>query len=251
MSARERRKARNALTVVVSLAATFGSAACQRQEQAPSTLFAIGIDGSSSTRPEDSPTCQASISAILRAATHGDRIAVLPIGRMRLRDIGAVADVTIPARTRVELDDEALVAEATARVLAATDSLLNARLDSITDIVATLVAAGEIFAVDARTSRTLLLCSDMLAEATSLNLMKTRPDSTFASVFVKKAREEGWLPDLRGVRVIVTGAGDAARDVRGFADLRAFWESFFTATGATLYQYGRAPLAAAPARSPI
>lgn len=86
----------------------------------------------------------------------------------------------------------------------------------------------------------LFVLSDAIEESPTLNLahLSARPEAIPGAI--DKARAAELLPDLKGVKLHIIGAGgdDTAIGVEG---IRAFWHAYADATGATLVHIGRMP----------
>ena len=108
-----------------------------------------------------------------------------------------------------------------------------------TDILGSLLAAGELFASQPAGSRTLVLSSNMWAYSPSDGLnLKTQPLSRAEITrLVAKLVRAGKVAQLSGVCVYVVGAGlDPGRQIPNSTQLsmRAFWRAYFARTGALL-----------------
>ncbi len=98
-----------------------------------------------------------------------------------------------------------------------------------TDILSTLHLVGEELRAHPDRSATLVLFSDMLQATRTMNmegLVRMPPAD-----WVRSQSENGALPDLTGLCVVVVGARNDTPGSRRVAD---FWEEYFQETGAVL-----------------
>lgn len=172
----------------------------------------------------------------LRTLGHGDRIAAMQLLQLSLAEPPKRWSQKAPERELegVELSRDSVVLQRFVRdavLLLRPFSAPEGREDiNGTDILSTLhdVAAEVRAYPDHRAI--LYLFSDMLQSTRSVDMEGLRrmpPDD-----WVARAEEEGRLPDLEGLCVVVVGARvetEAAQRVK------AFWDEYFRATGATLH----------------
>ena len=166
---------------------------------------------------------------------HGDRIGGMRVLQLSLAEERQSWSDMVPERT-VE-DFEVMRDSVTRRRFLEDAAVLLGRLsdhedrDDIdgTDILSTLHdVAAELRAYPDHEA-TVYLFSDMLQSNRQIDMEGTRlmpPDG-----WVQEAKSSGRLPDLSGLCVIVVGA---RVDTQASQRVKAFWDEYFQATGATL-----------------
>lgn len=109
---------------------------------------------------------------------------------------------------------------------------------SATDLIGGLHAAVAAFPEQPNTKRVLLIFSDMVQESAELNIRQLAKTGeagaeTLAGQLVKRGR----VPDLKGVSVVVVGAGETGiggDNAAFFRAVRAFWKSVLSQAGASV-----------------
>lgn len=92
--------------------------------------------------------------------------------------------------------------------------------------------------------KTLLIFSDMLENSKTLTFFSKRQIRTLSPAKdIKKVTKAGMIPDLKGVKVYVIGAGwvvsgSLYQDSTKLTRIRQFWEEFFTLSKASLEGFG-------------
>lgn len=78
--------------------------------------------------------------------------------------------------------------------------------------------------------KTLVVFSDMIEDSSRYNFERERLDAAGVESILEREKRDGRLPDLRGVKVWVAGAGssDAGRTLR----VQEFWARYFQTCGA-------------------
>jgi hypothetical protein len=176
----------------------------------------------------------------------GDHFIVAPAGAHSYTQAPAL-DVTLgstsafgPNPLQVTIRNRALAQRAYATIVSALES---SRSKNQTEIVAATMAAADRFAAYPGAEKILILDSTGYEQSTLLNMADVRQplDARTDALLVERFRRANELPDLHGVRVCVAGisSGESGWAVeRRVLAVRAFWERFFSATGATLVSYG-------------
>jgi hypothetical protein len=171
----------------------------------------------------------------IRKLDHGDRIAAHQLLQLSLDEAPLRWSETIPPR---EFKERAMASDSVsrARFLQDTQDYLITYTDSTsrddiggTDILSTLHdVAADLRAAGGR-SATLYLFSDMLQVNRQMNMegLARMPPSDW----VEAERAKGTLADLTGLCVVVIGA---RVDTDLGQRVKAFWDDYFEATGATL-----------------
>jgi hypothetical protein len=102
-------------------------------------------------------------------------------------------------------------------------------LAKTTEIIAGIREAAQQFKKENAREKYLVILSDMVEESEYYNFAKKKVD---AGQILKKEADEGRLPDLKGVKVYVSGA--TAKNESKMDEIRKFWLEYFKITGADL-----------------
>lgn len=179
----------------------------------------------------------------------GDRLVVAPIGSHSYTD-SPVLDLTLESASAIgsnplqlTLRNRNLLRHAYA---AAVRGLANDRSTANTEIIAATMAAADRFGSNPGAAKVLILDSTGYEQSSLLNMADVRQqlDADTIAQLVERIRRANELPRLDGMRVCVAGisAGEGGWAVeRRIIDVRAFWQAFFRASGATLVSYGTTP----------
>ncbi|MGH7541303.1 MAG: hypothetical protein ACRELC_09910 [Gemmatimonadota bacterium] len=167
---------------------------------------------------------------------HGERIAAMQLLQLSLAEPPKRWSQRLPER-EVQYAEIARDSAMRARFIADADVLLRqfsdpAARDDIngTDILSTLHdVAAEIRAYPEHEAA-LYLFSDMLQSNRSIEMEGLR--NMPADGWIEEAKRDGRLPDLSGLCVVVVGA---RVDTEAAQRVKSFWDEYFRATGATLY----------------
>lgn len=108
-----------------------------------------------------------------------------------------------------------------------------------TRLLESLAGVEEILKADTRRKALCLVCSDMIEDSSFGRFDRNPPDGIAAARLLERLRDEGLLPNFRGARVLVSGAGGS--DGAAYETLKRFWSGYFAAANATLVSYARAP----------
>lgn len=114
------------------------------------------------------------------------------------------------------------------RVVALTETSRRGR-EARSDLIGALDLLGEELDDGARAGAVVYVFSDMLQVGGDLDFEGSDPGS--ARAWLERRAEEGELPDLGGVCVVVVGAHEDTVRQRA---ARSFWEAYFRAAGAVL-----------------
>jgi hypothetical protein len=79
----------------------------------------------------------------------------------------------------------------------------------------------------------------MVEESPIANFARQPVDEIAGRKLIDARRTQGLFPDLTGVRVYVVGA--SGRSGEQMNRIQGFWRAFFSASGATVQDYGRNP----------
>ncbi|MHB0968610.1 MAG: hypothetical protein ACYC7A_10650 [Thermoanaerobaculia bacterium] len=94
-----------------------------------------------------------------------------------------------------------------------------------TDIIGSLELAPRVFASYPRDRKVLVILSDMVEDSDRFNFERETLSAKRIDAIVAALRDQGAIPDLRGVQVVVSGA--MHRDNGRFRTIRDFWFRFF------------------------
>lgn len=236
-----RMSARHAALVILLA----GGFLCHREvPAAPSKTIVVLIDRSGSVRtPEIESRYLSDFRTILGAVRHGD---VIVAGWITGR---SATELELPLNQEIPRfdpgTDNPMVRDAKRREaeskLAADRAALASRFQQLfesdrrigrTDIIGSLELAPRVFASYPRDRRILVILSDMVEDSDRFNFERETLTPQRIEVIVARLRDQAAIPDLRGVRVVVSGA--MHHDNERFRRIREFWFRFFKETGAEL-----------------
>lgn len=171
----------------------------------------------------------------IRKLSHNDRIAAHQILQLSLEEPPLRWSETVPSR---EFTEQRMARDSVsrARFLQDAQDYLQAFTDSTsrddingTDILSTLHDVAADLRAGGNRQATLYIFSDMLQSNRTINMegLARMPPSNW----VQREKQDGTLPDLSGLCVVVAGA---RVDTDAGQRVKAFWDEYFEATGATL-----------------
>jgi hypothetical protein len=226
------------VTVAMTALMAAGAAACSGDAAAdtprdPGDQYIVGIDMSSS-RPEDAINESRRLlhEIITSKVRNGDQLVLLEMyggsnsrAHQWIDSVPSVrrGDKPSPADVRRLKDFQVRGEQAVSMFI---DAASKSRIQQ-TDILGTLVRAGDYAKISGGRRSTLILLSDMENSTAELEMASDVPGPGW--IATRKAQSR--LPDLSGVCAVVSGA--PATTSRG-ARIREFWEKYFQATGANL-----------------
>lgn len=244
MSERWGRLARGTLTVGAAawlatglLGCGDGSSSAQEPEAERTPTLAIFVyDRSTSISDHQLALAQKLTQQRIQDVNHGDRLAALEVLQRSLEEAPDRWSQAVPERkfpnqdvardsVRLErfLDDAAIYLENFS------DTTGRGGITG-TDVLSTMHdVAAEVRGYPSYEAQ-LYIFSDMLQAGPEINMegLRRMPPSDW----VESAKAEGRLPDLSGVCVMVVGARS---DTNASQRVKAFWDEYFEATGATLH----------------
>lgn len=113
------------------------------------------------------------------------------------------------------------------------DNLLKQPASPATEIMSALVPAQQVFASFPNYPRKILVVmSDMVEESAQYNFHKRPPGKKDVDRIIAAEKKQNRLPDLKGVKVYVVGAGGKSSE--DMLKIREFWLAYFQACGADL-----------------
>lgn len=113
------------------------------------------------------------------------------------------------------------------------DKLLEQPPSPTTEIMGALVPAQQVFASFPNYPRKILvIMSDMIEESLRYNFHKKPPGKKDVDRIIDAEKKQNFLPDLKGVKVYVVGAGGKSSE--DMPKIKVFWLAYFRACGAEL-----------------
>jgi hypothetical protein len=200
---------------------------------APAHQYIVGIDISASRTTFQLAEERQMIEGLIGRMAPGDRIVLIETYQTGVDSAGQWQDSipaqripgTLTGKDRRNVEQFHLVASQIASTffdLAGKPKVMS------TDLFRTLYQAADYAKAANGRRTTVLLLSDMLQSTSEVNM--EQPGGIPAAAWVDGRKAEGRLPDLRNVCVFVVGADPTTR---AGARVRAFWEHYFDAAGAT------------------
>lgn len=217
-------------------------AACFGDNGAGVGADVVLIDRSGSIAPGDRNIYARSIDSIGDGLDTGGRMLVAEIGDTDRSRFQTLLDLRAED-SDVRLKREANLRKARAELADAIPGLLpegpGEAADS-TRILEAIAAASEAFRPGAGEAGRLFILSDGVEEGPVVNLARLPGGPEAIGSALEEARATGLLPDLRGVKIYIIGAGGDGTSM-GVQGIRSFWQAYADATGATLVRIGRLP----------
>lgn len=225
-----------ALVGIALMASGCGSEAGELQEtEEPRDLAIFVYDRSGSVSDYQLGLAQELTSGRVRRLGHGDVIVAMEILEASLEEPPHRWAQQVPER---EYPGREVGSDATARDRFLRDAVTYMRRFTEiegreptrgTDILSTLHDVAADLRAHADHRATLYLFSDMLQANPSMNF--ERPGSTPPVRWIERSAEDGQLPDLEGLCVVVVGA---RVDTQHGQAVKEFWQRYFDETGAEL-----------------
>jgi len=113
--------------------------------------------------------------------------------------------------------------------------LLQSESSERSAILETFAFIHDVLASDSGSPKRIVLFSDMLQNTDSLSFYGAQPVNADAAL--QKAKSESLVYDLKGVEVYAAGTGGGSSEKKD-RQIKAFWEKYFTQSGAALRFYG-------------
>lgn len=203
-------------------------------------LWVVLVDTTQSVSSEDWQLYEAAMAALLKDAKPGDRIVLGQVHDRPGSRFIAHADHRFEAsgnsmHDKVRMQRRAKDVQADFARLRS-----NGNQPARATLLGDAIGASVDWFAQARVSQmslNLLLLSDMIEEGPTLNFARNPVTPALAERVIAQQRSRQLLPDLTGVMVHVVGA--SGRDAEHMAQIRGFWQAYFTAAGAVLQSYGR------------
>jgi hypothetical protein len=204
-----------------------------------SGVSVVLIDRSGSIPAADRELYARSIDGIGAGIEADGRVLIAAIGDADRSRFRTLLDIKAED-SDVRLKREGNLRKARAELTAALPTLLPETpgpAAGSTRILETIAAASDAFR--GKGGR-LFILSDAIEESPAVNLARLPDNDEAIAEAIAKARTAGLLPDLKGVKLHIIGAGGDDTPI-GVEGIRAFWHAYAEATGATLIHIGRLP----------
>jgi hypothetical protein len=204
-----------------------------------SGVSVVLIDRSGSIPAADRELYARSIDGIGAGIEADGRVLIAAIGDADRSRFRTLLDIKAED-SDVRLKREGNLRKARAELTAALPTLLPETpgpAAGSTRILETIAAASEAF--HGKGGR-LFILSDAIEESPAVNLARLPDNEQAIAEAIAKARTAGLLPDLKGVKLHIIGAGGDDTTI-GVEGVQAFWRAYADATGATPVSIGRLP----------
>jgi hypothetical protein len=221
------------LTLLALVALASCEHAAASSGAAPASQYIVGIDISASRTTFQLAEERQMIESLIGRMGPGDRIVLIETYQAGVDSAGQWQDSipaqriagTLTGKDRRNVEQFHLVASQMASTFF---DLTGKRKVMSTDLFHTLQQAADYAKAANGRRTTVLLLSDMLQSTSEVNM--EQPGGIPAASWTDGRKAEGRLPDLRNVCVFVVGANATTR---AGTHVRAFWEHYFEAAGAT------------------
>jgi hypothetical protein len=241
------RSARRDLLAVVALvlAAACGGDAVATTASSRGTQYIVGVDISSSRAPMELRESQQLLEGLVERLTFGDKLILVEMygaaePQQVVDSVRRMKGATPSPREKRELED--FRARTKAIIPMFFDSTRKAEV-LVTDVFGTLFRAADYAKAPNHDKTVLVLLSDMI-QATGEANMET-PTGIPTIEWIDSRAAEQRLPDMKGICVVVSGA--ETKSARG-AQIRKFWQDYFSRVGARLSTGGYRGLIADPSQ---
>ena len=220
--------------LVLALAAVVGACggdAVATTTAARGTQYIVGVDISSSRSNMDLRESQTLLTGLVDRMTFGDKLVIVEMygaaePQQVADSIRPMRGATPSPREKRELED----------FRARTKSIVPMFFDStrqsqvmVTDVFGTLFRAADYAKAPNHDKTVLVLLSDMVQATGEANMEKEGGIPT--ADWIESRASEQRLPDMKGICVVVSGA--ETKSARG-AQVRKFWQDYFTRVGARM-----------------
>ena len=240
-------RARRDLFLVFALAmgTACGGDAVATTASSRGTQYIVGVDISSSRAPMELRESQQLLEGLVDRLTYGDKLVLVEMygaaePQQVVDSVRRMKGATPSPREKRELED----------FRARTKSIIPMFFDStrkaevlVTDVFGTLFRAADYAKAPNHDKTVLVLLSDMI-QATGEANMET-PTGIPSTEWIESRAAEQRLPDMKGICVVVSGA--ETKSARG-AQIRQFWQEYFSRVGARLSAGGYRGLIADPSQ---
>ncbi|MBU2471844.1 MAG: hypothetical protein KKF20_05495 [Bacteroidetes bacterium] len=243
----------NLILTVIFIFSFWGCDKNKTPENQSSKIVCVLFDLSETTNtPEIRKTYLDKFRIVLNRMHPGDVIEAALITEKSLSELELAIECEFPViktKTNTELFEKKFKEQS--------DSILNIKIDSLlivadsvlfkpkrkilrTEILSSLQVAERVFKSFKQPRKVLVIFSDMIEESSIANFARRDVSGSLADEIIKKQKENGTLPDLKGVKVYVVGA--AHSDTKKYNQIRNFWLNYFEHNGAVMEKqnYGAA-----------
>jgi hypothetical protein len=239
------------LILFLSLGLFYCSSEGEQKAVVANKVVLVLFDLSESTnKPEIRKTYSENFGVILSKITHGDAVVAGWITEHSGAELVLPVNISFPpfesattnplVRRGQQAKEDSKLRETLRGIHEELDSLLQHTTRKVlqTDILSSLLMAERIFKNFPHPKKVLVIMSDMIEDSGTYNFERETLTSERISQIIIRAKKDGRLPDLAGVKVYVIGA--TARDMNKFYQIRNFWLTYFQACQANLIDYGSA-----------
>ena len=245
MSKTMRRKENGPVTLLLATLAALLAGCGGRPAPPPKSVIVTLFDVSSSTnKPAVRQLYRTSFGTVVAAMSGGGRLQAYAVTGDTQATSMLRAGADFPSYNPLEDNQDQAkrkLAKARQDAVSKTDAMLRQVPPArSTDLLHAFSDAGSIFAgkpnADAPVKE-LVVFSDMVHEAGQDDFFYENLTDARDAQIVSRLRASGELPSLKGVRVVVVGAGADPVGLIGpdkLAQIKHFWQSYFAACGATL-----------------
>ena len=225
-------RARDLHLLVLALAvAACGGDAVATTASSRGTQYIVGVDISSSRRPMELRESQQLLEGLVDRMTYGDKLVLVEMyGAAEPQQVVDSArkmkGATPSPREKRELED--FRARAKAIIPMFFDSTRAAEV-LVTDVFGTLFRAADYAKAPNHDKTVLVLLSDMIQATGEANMETTA--GIPSTQWIEERGVDQRLPDMKGICVVVSGA--ETKSARG-AQIRSFWQAYFSRVGARM-----------------
>lgn len=201
----------------------------------PSKQYIVLVDMSVSRDEKSHLDSLQFLQKLAKNLSYGDEFLVLPVQQNGVRDEGEVTRAMMPSpgiEGRPSPDDEGdLEAERRNASEAVPHFFKEQAKQKLlhTDLLATLAIAGDRIRERKATASEIIILSDMLQSAQSIEM--DRAQRMPPKDWVARRKEQRQLPDLKGACIAVIGEDKTSKYDPA---IRSFWTEYFGASGAEL-----------------
>jgi hypothetical protein len=233
------------VVLALAIATACGGDAVATTASSRGTQYIVGVDISSSRAPMELRESQQLLEGLVDRLTFGDKLVLVEMygaaePQQVVDSVRRMKGATPSPREKRELED--FRARAKSIIPMFFDSTRKAEV-LVTDVFGTLFRAADYAKAPNHDKTVLVLLSDMI-QATGEANMET-PTGIPTTEWIDSRAADQRLPEMKGICIVVSGA--ETKSARG-AQIRKFWQEYFTRVGARLSPGGYRGLIADPSQ---